>query len=127
MTPKPFAISPAIISNASGIAALIGRCPPSFVSPPAIVRAAFRTRSRNASPVQSARYQCANECRPGVTIVVVNFIDGAERFGTDLPIDPGHIDIDDPHRHSGEPFATIRPYLLLQAAFAREHREGGPR
>ena len=70
--------------------------------------------------------QRLDEGWPGVAVMALDFADAVQCFGIDLAIDTGDIDIDDPHRHSGEPFAAVAADFLLQAAFARQDGEGRP-
>jgi len=43
-----------------------------------------------------------------------------------MPVDAGHIDINDPHGRPSPPFAAVSSNFFFEAAFCGKDREGGP-
>ena len=63
--------------------------------------------------------QGANERRPSVPIVSLDCGNLPEGRLIDVSVDPGYINIDDSHRHSGEPLTAVRPNFFFERTFAR--------
>ena len=70
--------------------------------------------------------QLGDERRPGMPMVLLDAGNPAHEIGPDIAVHVSHVDIDDAHRHAGDPGCTVGADLLFERAFARQHRVGRP-